>query len=176
MPKDTIERAIARGAGASDEGELSEITYEAFGPGGVGLMVEAVTDNTNRTAANVKHIVGKHGGNLGGPGSVAWQFERKGVVRISFEADDTLELELIEAGAEDMKKEEGGTTIQVPVEELKNILEALTAKSMTPEYSGLEWVPKQTVEIDDATRGKIEALAEALEEDEDVGSVFTNDV
>jgi transcriptional/translational regulatory protein YebC/TACO1 len=102
MPKDTIERAIARAASAGGAGELHEIVYEAFGPGGVGLVIEAVTDNTNRTSGSIKSILTKGGGNLGVPGTVTWQFGRKGVIRIAGVAD---ELMLIEAGAEDIVQE-----------------------------------------------------------------------
>lgn len=171
MPKDTIERAIARAAGVGEGDAIVSQTYEAFGPGGVGLVIEAVTDNTNRTSGSIKSILTKGGGNLGAPGSVTWQFERKGVIRAGV-AD---ELMLIEAGAEDIVQEEGGSTIQTSPEHFKSVLDALAVKKITPEYSGLEWVPKQTVPTDEVTNAAVAKLVEALEDDDDVSAVFTNE-
>lgn len=172
MPKDTIERAIARATGSADGNAIVSQTYEAFGPGGVGLVIEAVTDNTNRTSGSIKSTLTKGGGNLGAPGSVTWQFERKGVIRIAGVAD---ELTLIEAGAEDIVQEEGGTTIQTSPENFKSVLDALAVKKITAEYSGLEWVPKQTVPTDETISAAITKLVETLEDDDDVSAVFTNE-
>lgn len=177
MPKDTIDRAIARGAGTGEGGDLNEVMFEAFGPGGVALLVEAVTDNNNRTSSNIKAVLSKHGARLGGPGSVAWQFDRQGVIRISPSGgvSDELELELIEAGAKDIRSEEGGFTIQVAPEALKTMMEFLEKKKIVCEHSDLAWIPKTTVALGSDDQEKLEKIIEVLEDDEDVTSVSSND-
>lgn len=179
MPKDNIERAIARGAGTTGEGEqVSEMIYEAFGPGGVAMLVEAITDNKNRTTSNIKTILGRHGASLAGAGRVMWQFERKGVVRVGLglvSDREEFELEMIDAGAEDIKDEEGAITITASQENLQKIIETLANKNLEPEYSGLEWIPKNTVTLDEKTQAKLEKLGEVLDEDDDVTNYATNE-
>ncbi|MBI4133119.1 YebC/PmpR family DNA-binding transcriptional regulator [Candidatus Uhrbacteria bacterium] len=179
MPKDTIERAVARASGSGEGGELAEVTYEAFGPGGIALLIEAVTDNKNRTSGNVKTILSKYGGSLAGPGAVKWQFDTKGVIRIAKENVGDLphmELELIDRGAEDVREEDGGLTIYTMPDNLQRMSDFLVTKNITLEYSGIEWVPKNTVAVSDpGVRAALDLLYEAIDADEDVATYATNE-
>lgn len=184
MPKDTIERAIARATGSAGEGALEEVVYEAIGPGGVAIIIEAVTDNKNRTSGNIKTILSKHGGNFSGPGAVKWQFEQKGIIMISpprVEGEikrgwEELTLKLIEAGAEDIKEEDDGLTVITAPEHLQKVIESLASRGLTPEHSGLEWIPKNTVTITDSEmRSQLDALGEALDADDDISDYATNE-
>lgn len=173
MPKDNIERAIARATGEGKEA-LEEVLYEAYGPGGVPLIIEVLTDNKNRTVSSIKHILTSSGGRLAGPGSVQYLFERKGVVRIKDlgpNAEET-ELKLIDAGAEDIDDDDSMKIIYCAPEKLKNILKALG--DMETEYSGLEWIAKDRVTPDEETQAKLEKLFDALEEDDDVNDYSSN--
>ncbi|OGL66844.1 hypothetical protein A3F52_05170 [Candidatus Uhrbacteria bacterium RIFCSPHIGHO2_12_FULL_47_11] len=201
MPKDTIERAIAKGTGADKEGaQIIEETYEGFGPGGVAFMVEIVTDNKNRAYQELRQTFSEHGGNLGSSGSVAWMFEHKGVIRIAAphlalrpssptrgeespfvplptgegRVREDIELKLIDAGAEDIATEDEGITIYTKPEDLKSVEEKIRASGLTPEYAGLEWVPKEKLTIPEDARAKLENLENALDELEDVSEYYTN--
>lgn len=180
MPKDTIDRAIAKGTGADKEGaQLIEETYEGFGPGGVAFMAEVVTDNKNRAYQELRKTFAEHGGNLGSPGAVAWQFQKKGVIRLSADsrqptADSELELKLIDAGAEDIIREDDGVTVYTKPEELKAVEEKVRAAGLVPEYAGLEWVPKEKITPPQNAMGQLEALETALDELEDVSEYYTN--
>jgi YebC/PmpR family DNA-binding regulatory protein len=173
MPKDNIERAIARATGEGKDA-LEEVIYEAYGPGGVAIIIEVLTDNKNRTVSNLKHILSSHGGSLAGSGSVAYLFERKGMVRLKDLGDnpEEMELKLIDAGAEDIYDEEGQKVIVCQPNKLKNISKAL--EGVEVEYSGLEWTAKDRVTPDEETQGKLEKLFEALEEDDDVNDYSSN--
>ena len=180
VPKDNIERAIKRGTGELKDGAaLSEGLYEGFGSGGVAVLVETVTDNANRTVSEVKHIFSKHGGSLGGPGSVAWMFERLGVVRLKIEdfrlQNDEIELSVIDAGAEDIVENKDFVEIRSSVGNFQKVLEAIQSFEIEPEDSGLEWVAKEEISVDENVAGKVEALYEALDELDDVKSVYSND-
>ncbi len=175
MTKDTIDRAVARGTGEGKEGvQMIEELFEGFLPGGIAVMVEAVTDNHNRTLQEVKHIFTKSGGALAGANAVAWMFEKKGVIRVGeVVSSDELELVLIEAGAQDIASEEGGLTIYTKVEDLKSVEEKVRNLSFTPEYVGFSWIPKERV----APMVDMEAIDGALamlEEHDDVSNVYTN--
>jgi YebC/PmpR family DNA-binding regulatory protein len=178
MPKENIERAIARAAGAGSEGAAYEhVAYEGYGPGGVALYVEALTDNRNRTASEVRHLFSKHGGSLGESGSVAWLFERKGLLLVPAEGVDEDELTLVaaEAGAEDVVRD--GTLFQVTCapEELAAVREAVAAAGFAIESASLAMVPKTTVTVaEEAEARKLVRLMEALEENEDVQEVYAN--
>lgn len=184
MPKDTIERAIARATGGSEGSELAEVTYEAIGPGGVVLMIDAVTDNKNRTSGNLKALLSKHGGSLAGVGAVKWQFEEKGVVRLPLDGKgmvgvlrDDFELELIDHGASDVREEDGGLTIHTAPGDYERMNEFLASKNISAEYSAIEWVPKNTIAVDDpAVRVSLDALYEALDADDDVANYATNEI
>jgi YebC/PmpR family DNA-binding regulatory protein len=177
MPKDNIERAISRGSGAGSDADAYEtVTYEGYGPSGVALLVEAVTDNRNRTAAEVRHIFGKNDGNLGGSGAVAWLFERKGVILVSDSADEEdVMLAAADAGADDVQLE--GTSFQVTTapDDLAGVRDALEGAGIEVESAELTMLPRTTVQIEDeAAARKLLRLMDALEENDDVQDVYAN--
>jgi YebC/PmpR family DNA-binding regulatory protein len=178
MPKENIERAIARGAGTDGGADAYEqIVYEGYGPSGVALIVEAVTDNRNRTAAEIRHIFAKSDGNLGGSGSVAWLFERRGSVLVSEDGadEDQVTLAAAEGGADDVQLD--GSTFEVTCapEALTGVLRALEEAGVEIESFEVTMAPKTTVTVEDeAAARKILRLMDALEENEDVQDVFAN--
>jgi YebC/PmpR family DNA-binding regulatory protein len=178
MPKDNIERAIAKGAGEGTDGASFEtVVYEGYGPEGVAVIVEALTDNRNRTASEVRHMFSKHGGNLGATGAVAWQFERRGVVLVA--ADDVDEDELVlaaaDAGAEDVERDGETFVVSSSPDELTAVRQALETAGYTLESVGLSMVPKTTVAIaDESTARKVLRLVEGLGEADDVQDVYAN--
>ena len=178
MPKDNIERAIARGSGTGpDAAAYERVTYEGYGPGGVAVYVEALTDNRNRTAAEVRHTFSKNDGNLGESGSVAWLFERKGVILVPAESVDEEELMLAAAdgGAEDVVEEESGYQVTSAPDDLSSVREALSAAGIVFESAELTMLPKTTVRIEDeGDAKKLVRLMEALEENDDVQDVYSN--
>jgi YebC/PmpR family DNA-binding regulatory protein len=178
MPKDTIERAIARGAGAGTEGDAYEhVTYEGYGPGGVAILVEALTDNRNRTASDVRHVFTKNDGNLGTAGAVAWQFERKGVILVEGAGTDEDELTLAaaDAGAEDVLPDGSGFQVTTAPDELAAVRASLETAGVAIESAELTMVPKTTVEVaDDGVARKLLRLVDALEDNEDVQGVYAN--
>lgn len=180
VTKDTIDRAITRGSGKDKEGsELFEETYEGFAPGGVAVIIDVVTDNKNRAYQDLKQLFNKHGGNLGGSGSVAWQFQKRGVIHLASEAvkninPEELELKLIDAGAEDIISEEEGLTIYTKPEELKFFEEKIRAQGLSSEYAGLEWVPKERVPVSAEANEQLEVFQDAIDEMEDVSNYYTN--
>ncbi len=178
MPKDNIERAIAKGSGADSEGTSFEVVvYEGYGPEGVAVLVEALTDNRNRTASEVRHLFAKHGGNLGTTGAVAWQFERTGVVLVGSDGADeeALFLEAAEAGADDVTLDGSTFEVSAPPEKLVPVREALEAAGFRVESAALAMVPKVTVSIaDEATARKVVRLVEGLEDQDDVQDVYAN--
>jgi len=177
MPKENIERAISRGAGAGAEGSAYEhITYEGYGAGGVAVYLEALTDNRNRTAAEVRHIFAKHDGNLGEGGSVAWLFERKGVVLVPAELDeDELTMAAADAGAEDIEQEGSSYRVTTAPEDLEHVRGALDSAGFPIESAQITMIPKTTLPIEDeATAKKILRLMEALEDNDDVQDVYAN--
>jgi YebC/PmpR family DNA-binding regulatory protein len=178
MPKDNIERAIARGAGATADGETYEtVTYEGYGDGGVAVFVEALTDNRNRTAAEVRHIFAKNDGNLGTSGAVAWLFERKGVVIVAGDSVDEDELMLVaaDAGAEDVQQDGSSYEIVSAPEDFAAVRAALEAAGIAFESAELTMLPKTTVAVEDeSTAKKLLRLMDALEENDDVQAVYAN--
>jgi YebC/PmpR family DNA-binding regulatory protein len=179
MPKDNIEKAILKGAGELPGVVYEEVIYEAYGPGGAALVIECVTDNTNRTVSNVRALLTKHGATLGNSGSVLYMFEQKGVIRLAAETlagqdREALELQLIDAGADDIQSAEEGMTITTAREQLNGVLAALETAGLEPASSGLEWVTPNTIPLSDGEAKKLEAIMEALEEDDDVVTVSTN--
>lgn len=180
MPNNNIERAIQAGAGAGKEGQTKEVMYEGFGPGQVAIMVQAITDNSNRTAADVRTVFSKHGGSMGGQNSVGWMFASKGVLRIPLSglkdlSDDDLSLSLIDRGAEDVQRESDHLVITTSPDQLHSIQEWLTANHLTAEAE-VELVPSTTVSVDPSVREKLYELLSALDELDDVTSVSSNDV
>ena len=177
MPKENIERAIARGTGAgADAAAIESVTYEGYGPGGVALFIEALTDNRNRTAADVRQAFTKSDGNLGESGSVAWLFERKGVILVEDGADeDELMLAAADAGAEDVEAEESGYRITAAPENLHSVRGALEEAGMPIESAEATMVPKTVVSIEDETMArKVVRLVDDLEENDDVQAVYSN--
>ena len=178
MPKDTIERAIARGAGTdADAAAYETIVYEGYGPSGVAVIVEALTDNRNRTASDVRHAFDKHDGNLGTSGAVAWLFERRGLVVVSGEGvdEDELTLAAAEGGADDVSPDGSVYEVVSAPEALTAVREAIETAGFTVDSAELTMVPKTTVEVDDESAAKkIVRLIEQLEDNDDVQDVYAN--
>ena len=178
MPKDNIERAIARGSGADSDGESFEtVVYEGYGPSGVAVIVEALTDNRNRTASEVRHAFDKNDGNLGTSGAVVWLFERRAVVLVSADGTDEDELTLAaaEGGADDVALD--GSQYQIVAEPaaLTSVRESIEGAGFTVDSAELTMVPKTTVEVgDETTAKKVLRLIDQLEENDDVQDVFAN--
>src|SRR3989344_3388801 len=157
MPKDNIERAIKRGTGEIAGGTIESIAYEGFGPEGSTLIIECLTDSRNRTASNIKHYLAKYGGSLGAPGSVGWQFEQKGVIRVKA-VPDGLELAVIDAGADDIVSEGGGTTIYTAPAALRGVKELLENSGIAVEYAEVAHVPKEKKMVSTEAQATIEKL------------------
>jgi YebC/PmpR family DNA-binding regulatory protein len=178
MPKDNIERAIAKGSGAdADASSFETVVYEGYGPEGVAVLVEAVTDNRNRTASEVRHAFTKHGGNLGTTGAVAWQFERRGVVLVSaLGADeDVLVMSAAEAGADNVELDGSSFVVTSAPDSLTAVRQALEHAGFAVESVELAMVPKTTVAVsDESTARRIVKLVEGLEDTEDVHDVYAN--
>lgn len=175
MPKENIERAIKRGTGGLEGETLEEILYEGFGPEGLMILIETLTNNRNRTVSEIKHILSSHGGGLGAAGSALWNFEKKGVVGVSTNAltDDT-ELALIEAGAEDIKKDGAESTIMSSPEHLQSIKSATESFGIQTVFAEIDYIPKNTVSLSEHTQSSLEKLTDALEEHPDVINYYTN--
>ncbi|MBN1637871.1 MAG: YebC/PmpR family DNA-binding transcriptional regulator [Ignavibacteriales bacterium] len=176
MPIDNIERAIKKATGEVEGANYLEITYEGYGPGGVAILVESVTDNKNRTVAEVRHLFSKHGGGLGETGSVAWMFDRNGIISLPKEGkteDDVMEI-IIESGAEDLQTEEDFFEVTTTVENFENIRRTLIEKGHKIENAQLEWVAKNTVEVKGEKAEKLMKLIEDLEDLDDVQNVYSN--
>ena len=176
MPKDNIDRASAKGSGA-DADAFETIVYEGYGPEGVAVIVEALTDNKNRTAADVRHMFSKHGGNLGATGAVAWQFDRRGVVVVPVEGVDEEELLLVAAdgGAEDIEQDGDVFHVTSAPESLSAVREAIEAAGFTVDSAELMLVPKTTVAIEDEAKARqVMRLIDALEDNDDVQDVYAN--
>jgi len=183
MPQDNIERAIKKGTGEIEGGKIENLLLEAYGTGHIALLIEAVTDNKNRTLAEVRHILEKFGGKLAS-GSVLWMFEKKGCITINCKrltTDDKqlsredLELLAIEAGAEDIKHRDEVLEIYTKTREMGKIKKTLKGKGVKIENASLDWVPKEEMEISDKlVKEKIEKLFEALDEHDDVQEIYSN--
>jgi len=178
MPKDNIERAIARGSGTgADAAAYEPISYEGYGPGGVAVYVDVLTDNRNRTAGEVRHIFARHDGNLAESGAVAWLFERKGVVlvdRVSTDEDE-LTLAAADAGAEDVAEEGSSFEVTCAPEDLHAVREALEAAGIAVTDGEVTMLPKTTVSVEDeSVARKVLKLIDGLEENDDVQDVYAN--
>jgi YebC/PmpR family DNA-binding regulatory protein len=177
MPKDNIDRAIARGAGREGDADAFEhVVYEGYGPNGVAVIVEALTDNRNRTAAEVRHLFSKSDGNLGGSGAVAWLFERRGSIIVDGAADeDELTLAAADGGADDVVRDGTSYQITCALEQLSTVREALEQAAIAVEALDVELVPKTTVRLEDEQSArKVLRLVESLEELDDVQDVYAN--
>ncbi|MFA9400387.1 MAG: YebC/PmpR family DNA-binding transcriptional regulator [Acidobacteriota bacterium] len=176
MPKANIERAIDRGTGEGSDAEVVErIQFEGYGPGGAAILVEALTDNRNRTSAEVRHAFTRHGGNLGEPGSVAWMFETLGVVVVDGESHSEDDLIIaIDAGASDVLDEDGKLRVIADPADLTAVKEALAGEGIPVESVGLVTEPKNTVEVAESEAGTLIRMLEAIEDQEDVNEVHAN--
>ena len=172
MPKANIERAIAR-VSDKNAAALSEELYEAYGPGGVAIIIEAATDNKNRTMPEVRHTLDKNGGRLAEPGSVMFQFTRKGVIFTKQKGDEVM-MAALEAGAEDVADEEDGTTIYTVAGDLAKVREGLIEAGIEIDSAELQYVPNNTVELDDEQAEKVEKILNAVDDLDDVTAVHTN--
>ena len=172
MPKANIERAIARVADKS-AAALIEETYEAYGPGGVGIVIEVATDNKNRTMPEVRHTLDKNGGRMAEPGSVMFQFSHKGVIVISEKGEDAL-MAALEAGAEDATEDEDGITIYTVASDLMKVRSGLIDAGLTVTSAELQYVPNSYVPVEGENAEKLEKILDALDELDDVTNVYTN--
>ena len=176
MPADNIERAIKKATGELEGVTFHEFTYEGYGPSGVAVMVEVATDNKNRTVAAVRHLFSKYNGSLAENGSVAWMFDRKGVITLPTQdktEDDIMDI-VLEAGAEDLQAEDEFFEIQTDLESFYSVRKALLAKELQVENASLHWIAKNVVKINGEDAEKVIKLIDALEENDDVQNVFSN--
>jgi len=176
MPADNIQRAIKKGTGELGEGvQLEELKYEAYGPGGVALIIEAITDNKNRTLTEIKMALKDNDGRMGEMGSVAWMFKSCGVIRISGVGSDEIEMAAIEAGADDIDEQDEGLVITTAANKLSAVKESLTIVGVKVESAGIELIPKDPLKVEDkSVLNKIEKLMGALDDLDDVGEVYSN--
>ncbi|MEM7080671.1 MAG: YebC/PmpR family DNA-binding transcriptional regulator [Pseudomonadota bacterium] len=176
MPKDTIDRAVQRGAGGGEGSDVEELVYEGYGPNGIAILVEAMTDNRNRTVAEVRHAFSKYGGKLGTDGSVAYLFNRQGVINFAPGADEEQIMEVaLEAGAEDIDSEDDGAIeVTTPWESLSDVVDALKQQSLEPDHSEVTMVASTTTELEVDAAQTVLKLIDALEELDDVQEVYSN--
>lgn len=176
MPNDNIDRAIQKATGSGENENLEELTYEGYGPGGTAILVSVVTDNRNRTVAEVRHQFTRAGGSLGEAGSVAWQFEPKGVITVPVETRDPDEVALlaIDAGAEDVQVQDGSVEIQTEPSSLEDVRKQLEAQGFEVENADFAMIPKTTIELDEKTAIQALRLLDSIEELEDVQRVYSN--
>lgn len=176
MPRDTVNRAVARGSGTDDAEQLEEVTYEGYGPGGAALLLEALTDNRKRTVADVRHIFSKAGGSLGTDGSVAYMFQRRGEIIFAPGADQDLVMETaVETGAQDLHSDEDGSLqVITSVGQFEPVLQALSARGLVPSGSELTMYASSSVSLDPEQSRRVIDLVNALEDLEDVQAVHTN--
>ena len=176
MPNDNIDRAIAKGSGGGEGEQLDEIQYEGYGPGGTAIIVAALTDNRNRTVAEIRHRFSRGGGNLGENGSVSWQFEAKGLITIPVNGKDPDDLAMlaIDAGAEDVDVQDGQVEVKTEPSSLEPVRKALESNGLEIENADFALVPKMTVELEEKAAHQVLRLIEALEDLEDVQRVYSN--
>lgn len=174
LPKDNLERAIAKGTGDLEGTNYEEITYEAYGPGGGALIIDVMTDNSNRTVAEIRHMLSKHNGNLGKSGTVMWKFDRKGVITIPGDAtteDELMEIAL-DLGAEDIKNEEESFSVLTTPSDLVTVTEGLREKGLTIESSEVQMIPQNTVKLTGKDAEVAWKLYNALDDHDDVQNVY----
>src|SRR5690606_13128133 len=177
MPMENIERAIKRGTGELEGANYEELIYEGYGPGGVAIMLEIMTDNRNRTASEVRHLFSRYGGNLGETGCVAWMFERRGLITIdrrSVQDEDALLLAAAEAGADDVKSHDDQFEVYTDPDVLEQAKEYLAQAGYTIASAGLTMIPKTSVQVVGEDAARLMKLLDALEEHDDVQEVYAN--
>lgn len=176
MPQDNIERAIKKATGELEGTTYHELNYEGYGPAGVAVIVEVATDNKNRTVAEVRHFFSKNGGALAETGSVAWMFDRKGVIimpKQSKSEDEIMEL-VLDAGADDFQSEDQYYEVQTSLENFENVRKTLIDKKLTIENASLQWIAKNSIAVKGEDAEKVIKLIESLEDNDDVQNVYTN--
>ncbi len=176
MPADNIDRAIKKATGELEGSQITELMYEGYGPGGVAILVEVATDNKNRTVAEIRHIFGKHNGNMGETGSVAWMFERKGMITVKRDGkseDEMMEI-ILDAGADDLSTEEDFFEVTTALENFEPVRKKLVEKKLTVENASLQWIAKNSTPVKGDEAEKLMKLIEAIEESDDVQNVFSN--
>jgi len=176
MPNDTIDRAIKRGMGEIEGANYDEVTYEGYGPGGVAVMVDAMTDNRNRTVAEVRHIFSKNGGNMGESGSVGWMFDKKGyiVVDKAAKSEDELFEIAIEAGADDVSDDGDVWEILTAPENFDAVNEAIKKAGVTPQAAEVSMIPQNYIHLEGAEANQMMKLYDALDDNDDVQKVYAN--
>lgn len=176
MPRDTIDRAIARGTGGGEDVQVDEVTYEGYGPGGIAFLVEVMTDNRNRAVAEVRHAFSKHNGNLGTDGSVAYMFDKRGVLHFEEGTDEDLVMEVaLDAGADDVESEDDGSLVVLTTfQTYGKVLDAFRAQELPPHHSEVAMVPENTIPCNEELTEKVQNLMETLEDLDDVQNVYTN--
>jgi len=176
MPADNIKRAVMRGTGELEGGQIDELTYEGYGPGGAAIVVEVATDNKNRTVSEIRHTFSKYGGDMGSPGSVAWMFERKGQILIEQEKakEDDLMALVLDAGAEDLRNDGENWEVVTAPENLHTVQEAITKAGIPTVSAQVAFLPKNTVMVEGSNVNRLLKLTEALEEHDDVQNVYSN--
>jgi YebC/PmpR family DNA-binding regulatory protein len=180
MPKENVERAIARGAGPSEGEKLEEVSFEAYGPGGVAVIIDGITDNKNRTLGEVKQILNQNNGKLVGEGAVRWMFERKGAIVISLKSQnlnlktDELELMAIEAGAEDIYRHDDSIDVYTKQEELEKVRKALEDRGVKIESASLDWVAKELTDVNERDGEACQKLFDALDDNDAVQDIYSN--
>lgn len=175
MPKDNVERAIQKGIGGGEGTKLEEVRYEGYGPGGVAFLIDAVTDNRNRTASEIRHLLERAGGRLGEMGSVAWMFELKGLIQVTPNGKwDELELALIEAGALDIREDANELIITCDPPALEQLKAELTARGLAPTYASIEPLAKTSIPVEESSAERLDQLRETLDEHDDITNFYDN--
>ncbi|MBI2450310.1 MAG: YebC/PmpR family DNA-binding transcriptional regulator [Candidatus Nealsonbacteria bacterium] len=180
MPTDNIERAIKRGTGELEGAKLEEVSFEAYGPGNVAIIIDGITDNKNRTLGEIKQILNQNNGKLVGEGAIRWMFERKGVIIIDLKSQtpsiksDDLELMVIEGGADDIYWHDDMLDVYTKPEDLEKVRKNLETKEIKTESVSLDWVPKENIKVDDAAKESCQKLFEALDESDSVQEIYSN--
>jgi len=176
MPNDNIERAILRGTGQLEGETYEEAQFEGYGPGGVGVLIQVVTSNRNRAVGDIRHLMGKNGGNLGENGSVSWQFSRKGEIIVPKEAADEEKMMgiVLDAGAEDLKDDGSAWSVVTPPDLFEKVRDALTTGGITPASAEIGMVPQNYVKLTGSQAVQMMRLIESLEENDDVQHVYSN--
>ena len=174
MPADNIERAVKRGTGELEGGTLESVLFEGYGPGGVAIIVEGITDNKNRTFNEIRQILTQNGGKFVGEGGVKWMFDRKGVIIVSHENKEEAELAAIEAGADDVSRDQGFLDVYTKPEEIEKVKRALEEKGLKIESASIGWVAKENIAISETDKKACEKLFEALDGSDDVQEIYSN--
>lgn len=181
MPKENVERAIKRGSGETEGAVLENVAYEAYGPGGIAVLIEGITDNTNRALAEVKKVLGQHSGKMVGEGGIKWLFERKGYISLNLKSQpqdiqdrEKLELLVIESGAEDICWREDELDVYTKLEDLEKVKRALEEKGVKIEFQSLDWKPKELVSVGEKEKEDCKKLFEELDELDSVQEIYSN--